>query len=74
MSSHDEDYDIEDDQNDLPLVKRTIRTQASDPTIKDLCERIKKGRLVTQADFQRQYVWKNDAKLKSRLLESVIEI
>jgi hypothetical protein len=71
MSSHDEDYDIEDDQNDLPLVKRTIRTQASDPTIKDLCERIKKGRLVTQADFQRQYVWKNDAKLKSRLIESV---
>ena len=28
MSNHDEAYDIEDDQNDLPLVKRTIRTQA----------------------------------------------
>ena len=63
------DNDEEDDE--LPLLKRTIRTQASDPTIKSLCERIKKGRLITQADFQRQYVWKNDAKLKSRLIESV---
>lgn len=71
MGSHNKNNDIEEDQNDLPLAKRTIRTQASDPTIKDLCERIKKGRLVTQADFQRQYVWKNDAKLKSRLIESV---
>lgn len=71
MISHSEAYDEDDEQNDLPLVKRTIRTQASDPTIKDLCERIKKGRLITQADFQRQYVWKNDAKLKSRLIESV---
>ena len=63
--------DDTDNQNDLPLLKRIIRTQASDPTIKHLCDRINKGRLITQADFQRQYVWKNDAKLKSRLIESV---
>jgi hypothetical protein len=60
-----------DERKDLPLVRRTIRTQASDPTIKNLCDRIKKGRLITQAEFQRQYVWKNDTKLKSRLIESV---
>ena len=59
--------------NDLFLLKgRTIRTQASDPTIKSLCERIDKGRLNTQADFQRKYVWEKDVKLKSRLIESVL--
>jgi uncharacterized protein with ParB-like and HNH nuclease domain len=65
------DINDNEEQDDLPLLRRTIRTQASDPTIKSLCDRIKKGRLNTQADFQRQYVWKNDAKLKSRLIESV---
>lgn len=57
--------------NDLSRLNRTIRTQASDPTVRNLCDRIKKGRLITQADFQRKYVWKNDTKLKSRLIESV---
>ena len=69
--SNDDDINDDEEQNELPLLRRTIRTQASDPTIKSLCDRIKKGRLITQADFQRQYVWKNDAKLKSRLIESV---
>jgi uncharacterized protein with ParB-like and HNH nuclease domain len=57
--------------NSLDLLKRNIRTQASDPTIKHLCERIEKGRLKTQHDFQRKYVWRYDAKLRSRLIESV---
>lgn len=51
--------------------KRNIRTQASDPTIKRLCERIEKGKLKPQADFQRKYVWQTNAKLKSTLIESV---
>ena len=53
------------------LTKRNIRTQASDPTIKSLCERIDKGRLKPQADFQRKYVWENKPEIKSRLIESV---
>ena len=53
------------------LTKRNIRTQPSDPTIKSLCERIDKGRLKPQADFQRKYVWDNKPKIKSRLIESV---
>lgn len=54
-----------------PFYKRNIRTQPSDPTIRHLCERIDKGRLKPQADFQRKYVWKDNTTLKSRLIESV---
>jgi len=60
-----------DKEHVLSHLTRNIRTQASDPTIKNLCERIDKGRLKPQAEFQRKYVWKNDIKLKSRLIESV---
>ncbi|MDO8723116.1 MAG: DUF262 domain-containing protein [Syntrophales bacterium] len=55
----------------LSYLKRNIRTQASDPTIKDLCERIDNGQLKPQADFQRKYVWENNHKIKSRLIESI---
>ena len=58
--------------NDLSyLTKRNIRTQPSDPTIKSLCERMDRGRLKPQAEFQRKYVWKNKPEIKSRLIESV---
>lgn len=61
-----------DGMHDLSyLTKRNIRTQASDPTIKSLCERIARGRLKPQAEFQRKYVWKNKPEIKSRLIESV---
>jgi len=55
----------------LSHLTRNIRTQASDPTIKNLCERIDKGRLKPQADFQRKYVWQDKINIKSRLIESV---
>jgi len=52
-------------------MKREIRTQASDPIVKNLCDRIDKGKLKIQADFQRKYVWESNNKLKSKLIESV---
>ena len=55
----------------LSYLKRNIRTQAFDHTIKNLCEKIDKGRLKPQADFQRKYVWENNHKIKSRLIESI---
>lgn len=55
----------------LSHLTRKIRTQASDPTIKNLCERIDKGRLKPQADFQRKYVWQDKIIIKSRLIESI---
>ncbi len=65
MSEDDSDYEILIDD-------RRIFTESSEPTIKDLCDRINKGKLITQADFQREYVWENKIELKSKLIESVL--
>lgn len=54
------------------VAKRKLFTEASDPTIKDLCDRITKGRLIARAEFQRKYVWDNRPSLKSKLIESVL--
>ncbi len=63
----------EDDSNyEIPIDERRIFTESSEPTIKDLCDRINKGKLITHADFQREYVWENRVELKSKLIESVL--
>ncbi len=49
---------------------RRILTQASDPEIKSLHDKWKRGRLILQPDFQRQYVWDN--KKASKLIESAL--
>jgi len=56
----------------IPVEKRKIFTESSDPTIKDLCDRITKNRLIVRAEFQRQYVWDNRPTLKSKLIESAL--
>ena len=71
MSEDNETMNVDEGYN-VPLKDRTIQTQASDPPISDLCDRITKGRLEVQADFQRNYVWENKAELKSKLIESVL--
>lgn len=71
MSEQDEKMNG-DEGYDIPLKDRQIQTQASDPPISDLCDRITKGRLEVQADFQRDYVWGTKAELKSKLIESVL--
>jgi hypothetical protein len=57
---------------DIPLADRKVITSQGDPTIKDLCTRIDKGKLIARSDFQRYYIWDNKPKLKSRLIESVL--
>lgn len=52
--------------------ERKLICVPTDPTIKDLCSRIDKGKLDIQATFQRRYVWQDKTKLKSRLIESVL--
>lgn len=54
------------------LRERNIRALPCDRTIKDICDKIEKGRINVQAEFQRGYVWKNDINVKSRLIESVL--
>ncbi len=65
MSNEEENYEI-------PLAERKIVTQPSDPTIKSLVDKIDRGRLIVNPEFQRKYVWENKPIIKSRLIESVI--
>lgn len=66
----------EDNQNEekyeIPLAERKIITQPADPTISALCEKIDREKLTVHANFQRKYVWGNQPKIKSRLIESVL--
>ena len=49
---------------------REILTKSGDPEIFALHDKFKKGKLILQPDFQRQFVW--DRKKASRLVESVL--
>lgn len=75
ISSEDVDFDERLEGEgffDIPVKDRKIVTQPSEPPIKILCEKIDRVRLIARADFQRYYIWDNNPKLKSRLIESVL--
>lgn len=55
---------------ELPAGRRTIYTDPADAEIESLYNRFKRGRLIVQPDFQREYVW--DTKRASRLIESAL--
>ena len=63
---------LEEDTDDLelPAGKRAIYTEPADAEIDSLYNRHKRGKLVVQPDFQRDYVW--DSKRASRLMESAL--
>ena len=50
--------------------ERTIRTNSADPEIESLHGKWKRGCLILQPFFQRQYVW--DGAKASRLIESAL--
>jgi len=60
----------EDVQLQLTDDQRRILTQSSDPEIKSLYDKWKRGKLILQPDFQRKYVWDN--KKASKLIESAL--
>jgi hypothetical protein len=64
--------DSENQEYTIAPSERKIITQGSDPTISRVCEWIDREKIEIRADFQRQYVWKNKALIKSRLIESVL--
>lgn len=72
----EEELEVEGDDADTGAVssprvgKRTILTTSSDPEIESLFGRWKRGKLILQPDFQRQFVW--DRAKASRLIESVL--
>lgn len=55
---------------EVPSEKRKIYTEAGDPEIDSLYGKFKRGKLIVQPDFQRQFVW--DAAKASRLIESAL--
>ncbi len=75
ISSDDVDFDERLEEEgffDIPVSDRKIISEAGDPPIKLLCEKVDKGKLIARAEFQRYYIWDNKPKLKSRLIESVL--
>lgn len=60
----------EDNRCNIPLSERIIYTDKGDPEIDSLYGKKKRGKLILQSDFQRQFVW--DIKMSSRLIESVL--
>ena len=55
---------------EIPSEKRKIYTELGDPEIESLYGKYKRGKLVIQPDFQRQFVW--DSTKASRLIESAL--
>jgi len=55
---------------ELPASKRRVFTDQGDPEVESLHGRCKRGKLVLQPDFQRQFVW--DVSKSSRLIESAL--
>jgi len=55
---------------EVPPDKRKIYTELGDPEIDSLHGKFKRGKLIVQPDFQRQYVW--DKTKASRLIESAL--
>ena len=66
MSFDDENTD----ETVFPQSDKRISTSSGDLEIESLHNKQKRGRLVLQPDFQRQYVW--DASKASKLIESAI--
>jgi hypothetical protein len=66
-------FDAEDEGGEalhLRANQREVLTRPGEPEVGSLHEKYKRGRLVLQPEFQRQYVW--DRKKASRLVESVL--
>lgn len=63
---------LEDDVERITVhpSKRKLYTEQSDPEIESVYGKHKRGRLIVQPDFQRQFVW--DATKASRLIESAL--
>lgn len=55
---------------DVQAGRNRIFTDQGDPEIESLYNKWKRGKLIVQPDFQRQFVW--DSKKSSRLIESAL--
>jgi hypothetical protein len=67
-----EDVEVEQDDEALDLApsQKRVLTQTRDESIELLVSRIRKGRLILQPDFQRDFVWSRSK--ASALIESIL--
>jgi len=72
MENYDENNEADGEGYRIPLKEREVHAIPNEPPIKDLVDRINKGKLDVRAEFQREYVWENKPELKSKLIESVL--
>ena len=66
----DTSLEEEVEEADVKPGRNKIFTDQGDPEMESLYNKWKRGRLVIQPDFQRQFVW--DSKKSSRLIESAL--
>ena len=52
----DNDEEQSNEGYKIPLKKRQVQTESSEPTIKDLCDRINKRKMMFKQNFKRKYV------------------
>jgi hypothetical protein len=72
-SDNELEFDSEPENGDelnLTSNQREVLTRAGDPQVTALHSKSKRGKLILQPEFQRQFVW--DRKKASRLVESVL--
>lgn len=68
-----EDNNLEDGEYEgIAKKDRRVITEKTDPTIRDICERLDKNKMIANPDFQRSYVWDNKPIIKSKLIESIL--
>jgi 5-methylcytosine-specific restriction endonuclease McrA len=60
----------DDEALELPANQRRVLTQSLDASLESLVSRIRRGRLILQPDFQRDYVWSRSK--ASALIESIL--
>jgi hypothetical protein len=66
----DTPVDEDTEEEDIQTGRNRIFTDQGDPEIEGLYNKWKRGKLIIQPDFQRQFVW--DSKKSSRLIESAL--
>jgi hypothetical protein len=64
-----------EDEDDEPVTKsddRPVTSDSRDWTILSLQDKVNRGQLILQPEYQREYVWKLKPELPSRLIESLL--
>ena len=70
MDTLEEIISPEEENGQYTFSKKSVLTKQVDPELESLFGKYKRGKLVLQPDFQRQFVW--DSAKSSRLIESTL--